>query len=113
MIRPFLILLAGAGLALSLAATPMEAQLVEVSNKRFEIVPYVGYQWGGSFDTDLGGLATAGTLHLKDSFAWGGILSFLAYDNGAVEFTYLRQDTDIECKTLGTTTNLGGFAMKY
>src|SRR3954453_18205721 len=113
MIRPFPILLAGAGLALTLAATPMEAQLGGVSDKRFEIVPYAGYQWGGSFDTDLGGLSTDGTLHLKDSFAWGAIMSFLAYDKGAVELTYLRQDTDIELKTLGTTTNLGGFAMNY
>ena len=113
MIRPSLVLLAAAGLALGLSATPMEAQLEQVSDKRFEITPYAGYQWGGSFDTDLGGIAPAGTLHLKDSFAWGAIMSFLAYDNGALELTYLRQDTDIEFKTLTGTTDLGGFAMNY
>jgi opacity protein-like surface antigen len=114
MIRPSLVLLAGAGLALGLAVTPIQAQIVEVSDKRFEITPYAGYQWGGSLDTDLGGVASDGSLNLKDSFAWGVIMSFLAYDNGAVELTYHRQDTDVEFRTLGAApTPLGGFAMNY
>jgi hypothetical protein len=116
MTRPsFLIRFAGVGIALVLAAAPLEAQLMEAgTEKRFEIVPIAGYQWGGSFDTDLSSAFPAGTLRLKDSFAWGGILSFLAYGNSAVELSYLRQDTDVEFEPVGgATTNLGGFAMNY
>jgi hypothetical protein len=116
MIRPSsLILFASAGLALGLAAIPVEAQLVEVSEKRFEITPIAGYQWGGSFDTPGNGSFPAGELRLQDSFAWGGILSFLAYGNSAVELSYLRQDTDIEFDPDGSggATDLGGFSMNY
>jgi opacity protein-like surface antigen len=116
MIRPSsLVLSVGAGLALWLAAAPVEAQLVEASAyKRFEITPFAGYQWGGSFDTPGGGSIPAGTLQLKDSFAWGAILSVLAGMGSAVELTYLRQDTDIEFDpAAGTTRDLGGFAVNY
>ncbi len=117
MSRPsFLILLAGAGIALGLSAAPVAAQLVEVGDqKRYEITPFAGYQWGGSFDTQGNGFFPSGTLHLQPSFAWGAILSFLAYNNSALELSYLRQDTDIEFDPIGSgaTTNLGGFAMNY
>jgi opacity protein-like surface antigen len=113
--QSFLIRFAGAGIALVLAAAPVEAQLEEVgAQKRFEIVPVAGYQWGGSFETNVGNGFPAGTLRLKDSFAWGAILSFLAYGNSAIELTYLRQDTDVEFDPVaGSRTNLGGFAMNY
>jgi hypothetical protein len=72
-------------------------------------MPYAGYQWGGSLDVE------GGDLKLKDSFAWGGVLSFLAQRGSAVELTYLRQDTDIEFDPSGggAATNLGGFAVNY
>jgi hypothetical protein len=110
-----LIQFTGAAIALGLSAVPVQAQLVEVNDKRFEITPIAGYQWGGSFDTQGNGTFPAGELQLKGSFAWGGILSFLAYGNSAVELSYLRQDTDIEFDPVGggTTTNLGGFSMNY
>jgi opacity protein-like surface antigen len=114
--RPsFLIPFATAGLALGLAAAPMEAQLVEVSQKRIEIAPIAGYQWGGSFDTDGNAFFPDGELRLKPSFAWGAIVSFLAYGNSAVELSYLRQDTDIEFDPIGGggNTPLGGFALNY
>ena len=104
-----------AGLGLCLAAAPVEAQLEEVSQKRFEITPVAGYQWGGSFDVGAGTAFPPGELRLKDSFAWGAILSFLAQMGSAVELTYLRQDTDIEFDPAagGGSTGLGGFAMNY
>src|SRR3954469_17771791 len=118
--RSFRILPAAVGLLLGLAllwfaVPPVAAQLVEVSEKRYEITPFAGYQWGGSFDTQSGGSFPAGALRLKDSFAWGAILSFLAYGNSAVELSYLRQDTDIEFDPVGGggATNLGGFAVNY
>jgi hypothetical protein len=103
-----------AGLALWLTAAPVEAQLGEVSPKRFEITPVAGYQWGGSMDTQGGGSIPAGALRLKDSFAWGVIVSFLAHMGSAIELTYLRQDTDIEFDPVaGSNTNLGEFAINY
>jgi opacity protein-like surface antigen len=112
--RTCLTLSAGAGIALLFAAVPVRAQFSEESEKRFEITPYAGYQWGGSFDTDAGGAIPAGTLRLTNGFAWGAILSRLIYGNSAVELTYLRQDTDVEFKPVGgATTKLGGFAVNY
>jgi hypothetical protein len=113
MIRPFLILHA-ASIAL-LLAPQVQAQLTEVPEKRFELTPLAGYQWGGSIDTRGGGSVPQGTLQLKDSFTWGLVLSTLARMGTAVEITYLRQDTDIEFDPAGAgaTTNLGGFAVNY
>jgi hypothetical protein len=116
MVRPPSVVLAvTAGLALTLGSAPVAAQLMEVQQRaRFELVPFAGYQWGGTYETDAGGTFPAGELHLQPSFAWGGILSFLAADNGAVELTYLRQDTDIEFnRVAGGSTQLGGFATNY
>jgi hypothetical protein len=107
---------ASMGFALWLAASPVQAQLEEVSEKRFEVTPVFGYWWGGSFETDAGtSVLPAGELNLQDSFTWGGILSFLYGMNGAIELTYLRQDTDIEFNPVaaGSTTDLGGFAVNY
>ena len=107
---------AGVGLAMWLAASPVQAQLEEVSEKRFEFTPVAGYQWGGAFSTDaLSTAVPAGELRLNDSFTWGGILSFLYGMRGAIELTYLRQDTDIAFDPLagGTQRDLGGFAVNY
>jgi hypothetical protein len=105
-----------AGLALLLAAAPVEAQLTEVSTiHRFQFTPYAGYQWGGSYETDASNAIPAGHLRLGDSFAWGAVFSFLAYGGSAVELTYLRQDTDIRFDPAlgGAGTDLGGFATNY
>jgi opacity protein-like surface antigen len=107
---------AGVGFALCLTASSLQAQLEEVSEKRFEFTPIAGYQWGGSFDTDaLSTAVPAGELQLKDSFAWGGILSFLYGMRGAVEISYVRQDTDISFNPFAGAgeTDLGGFAINY
>jgi hypothetical protein len=99
-----------AGLALSLTPAPAEAQLSDVTPKRFEITPFVGYEWGGSLDLDAGR-----SLHTTPSISWGGIISFLAHMGSAVELLYSRQDTDIELEDpLSPTATLpGGFAMNY
>jgi len=113
--RPSVLTLpAAVALILWLAPAPLKAQFVD-EEKRFEITPFAGYQWGGSFDTQGSGGFPAGTLRLKDSFAWGAVLSYLTFGNSAVEFTYLRQDTDIEFDPVGSgsVTNLGGFAVNY
>ena len=108
--------LAVAGLSCGLMVSGLQAQgLVEVEHhNRFEFTPFGAYQWGGSYDTDAGGSFPAGELHLEDSFGWGGILSFLLEEAGAVELTYLRQDTDINFQPVaGSRRELGGFAINY
>jgi hypothetical protein len=114
--RPFSVVLSVcAGLALCLTAAPVEAQLQEVSEKRFEITPFAGYAWGGSFQTSASGALGAGNIRIADSFSWGGIISFLAAMGSAVELLYSRQDTDVEFNSVSgaTTTLAGGFAMNY
>lgn len=103
------------GMALGLRAPTVQAQLVEVQNTRFEITPFVGYQWGGSLETNAGDVLPAGELQTPGSVGWGGILSFRTSPASAVELTYLRQDTDIELDraTGGTTPLEGGFAINY
>jgi hypothetical protein len=110
----YLTLPLGTSIALLLAA-PLEAQLQEVSQKRFEFTPIAGYQFGGAIETNTWGSLGAGELRLKDSFAWGVILSTFAHLGTAVELTYLRQATDIEFDPSGggTHTNLGDFSVNY
>jgi hypothetical protein len=95
--------LAIAGLACTLGATPVLAQLVEVKEHRYEFTPFAGYQWGGSFETDAGGGVPAGELSINDSFAWGAILGFILQRGSAIELTYLRQDSDLDFKSLSGT----------
>ena len=105
-----------AGLALGLTAAPVQAQLAEVSEKRFEITPFAAYAWGGSFDTDAGGSLGVGSIRIADSFSWGAIISFLAHMGSAVELLYSRQDTDIEFDPVSGSSNAtlpGGFAVNY
>jgi|SwirhirootsSR3_FD_contig_91_2672812_length_764_multi_3_in_0_out_0_1 hypothetical protein len=105
-----------ASLALLLAAAPLQAQLTEVQEQhRFEIIPVAGYVWGGSYETDASSAFPAGHLRISPSFAWGGIISFLAHGGSAVELTYLRQDSDIKFDPVagGGETPLGDFAMNY
>ena len=97
--RPFVtpraVALIAAVLLPATAAAPARAQGGYVPPKRFEITPVGAYQWGGSYDTQVGNGFTGGKIEEQDSFSWGAILSFLAAGNSAVELYYLRQDTDI------------------
>src|SRR6478672_3254539 len=102
-------------LLLPAVTAPARAQGSYVPPKRFEITPFGSYQWGGSFDTQAGNGLLAGELSEKASFSWGGILSFLAAGNSAVELSYLRQDTDVEFKpNTGEKKTVGtGFSNNY
>jgi len=95
--------------------SPALAQTGYTPPKRFEITPFGSYQWGGSFDTQGFSNILAGEITEKASFSWGGILSFLAAGNSAVELYYLRQDTDVEFKpNTGEKKTVGtGFSNNY
>jgi opacity protein-like surface antigen len=88
-------------LLVSSTGSPALAQTGYTPPKRFEITPFGSYQWGGSFDTQGFSNILAGEIHEQASFSWGGILSFLAAGNSAVELYYLRQDTDVEFEPNG------------
>ena len=95
--------------------SPARAQGGYTPPKRIELTPFGSYQWGGSFDTQAGNGRLAGELSQQSSFSWGGILSFLAAGNSAVELFYLRQDTDVDFKpNAGQKQTVGaGFANNY
>ena len=76
--------------------------------KRFELTPFGGYNWGGSYETNASGLFSAGEASENSSFSWGAILSFLAERNSAAELYYLRQDTDVGFSGTGNGTGAGG-----
>src|SRR6185503_12325656 len=86
--------------------------------KRFELTPFGGYNWGGSYETSASGLFSAGEASENSSFSWGAILSFLAERNSAAELYYLRQDTDVSFSGAGNGPASGrdvetGFANNY
>jgi opacity protein-like surface antigen len=101
---------------LVLAAAPSRAQFDtrEPAASRFEITPFVGYQWGGSFSTNATSTIPAGELAEHSALGWGAIAGYLLTPFAAVELTYLRQDTDVDFKVpaLGTR-NVGGFSNNY
>jgi opacity protein-like surface antigen len=106
--------LVAAGLACVLGTRPVAAQLVETHQPRFELTPFVGYQWGGSFETFANGTIPAGELELSDELSYGGILGFVATPESVLELTYLREDANISFnRAAGATTDLGGFAVNY
>ena len=103
-----------AGLACVLGTRPVQAQLVETHEPRFELTGFAGYQWGGSLETFANGTIPSGELELGDDLGYGGILGFVVTPESAVELTYLREDTEISFnRDLGNTTDLGGFAINY
>src|SRR5688572_16104532 len=83
--------------------------------KRFELTPFGGYNWGGSYETSSFATIPAGELQENSSFSWGAILSFLAAGNSAAELYYLRQDTDLNFSGIGTggDRTVGDFANNY
>lgn len=106
--------LLAAGLAL--ASSPMSAQVQPLPEQhRFELTPFAGYQWGGSFETDAFDVVPAGELQLDDAWSWGVVLSFVARRGSALELIYLRQDTDVGFDPVGAPAEipLGGFANNY
>lgn len=81
---------------------------------QFEITPFGGWQWGGSFTTDAQQTIPAGKLRLKDGINWGVILSRLEWSGTAVELLYLRQDADVSFEPKGEATrDVGKMSNNY
>ncbi len=102
------------GVATTLLPTSSAYSQAYVRPPRFELTPFAGYQWGGSFDTDAISNILAGELSEDDSYHWGLTVSLLAPRGAALELIYLRQDTDIQFKpNVGSSLNVGSFSNNY
>jgi hypothetical protein len=105
-------------LVVAVATTPVEAQgraRPRPKETRFELTPFAGYQWGGSFDTQASGVIPAGELKESDGLSYGVILSFTPQPQTAVELTYVRQDNDLTFRSLAGANIKGpaDFANNY
>jgi len=99
---------------LAVAALVATATAPSAGAQRFELTPFGGYQWGGSFDTDAFGSIPSGELSEEASFSWGVMLSALTSTSTAFEMFYLRQDSDIRFDpTIGETTTPGKLSNNY
>jgi hypothetical protein len=74
----------------TLAATaPASAQ----TTPRFELTPFVGYQFGGGYEFDGGKFAA------QSGLGWGATASFSVGRGGFVDLTYIRQDTKVDLES--------------
>lgn len=97
-----------AGLALlALAAAPLSAQ-----QGKFEIVPQVGYTFGGGFDFDPsvynGTPVPGGKVKLDDSESFGVTAGFEGRRGSFFTLTYVYQGTKIGIDWDGNPPSLGG-----
>ena len=101
-------------LATLVTASPVQAQGNYGTHGRFEITPFGGYQWGGSFETDASNAIPEGELNAKDAASWGVILSRYQYSGTAGEIFYLRQDADVTFDARGEgPRSVGQLASNY
>lgn len=88
-LNPFVVVL-----ALAAVSAPAEAQW-----RRVELIPEMGYTFGGgrSFDAQTinSQAVPGGKFVLKDSFAYGLTLAIEGYSGNFFELSYMRQDTDL------------------
>jgi opacity protein-like surface antigen len=100
--------------ALAVAALVATATAPSAGAQRFELTPFGGYQWGGSFDTDALGDISAGELSEQDSFSWGVLLGVRATTSTVGEIWYLRQDSDVRFDpSFGESTTPGKISNNY
>ena len=57
---------------------------------RFELVPFAGFMFGGGYDLDVG------KIEAEDGLGYGGTISFNMRDGHWLDFTYIRQDADLD-----------------
>jgi hypothetical protein len=57
---------------------------------RIELTPFVGYVFGGAYELDVG------RLEVQPDIGYGGTISFNLGRGGFLDFTYLRQDSEID-----------------
>ena len=87
--KPFVVFLAVAAVS-----APAEAQW-----RRVELIPELGYTWGGGRSFDAQTINTVavpgGKFELKSSMAYGVTLAIEGYSGNFFELSYMRQDTDL------------------
>ena len=90
----------GAGFVVLLLAAG--ASSASAQYRKFEIIPEVGYTWGGgrSFDaqTVKAGLIPGGKFVLDNSMAYGATFSMESWSGSFFTLTYVRQDSNLGIK---------------
>lgn len=77
-------------LAPALAVAVLLPGPVQAQQGRVELVPFVGYMFGGAYEADIG------DFKAQESIAYGGTLSFNMGRGAFLDLTYIRQDTDVK-----------------
>jgi len=95
-------------LIIGIAAIPTFAQYGYDSH-RFEISPFVGYQFGGKLGVQ------AGTLSIKDAMNYGVALDVYIRPGVQVELAYIRQDTELLLRDIltGQKSSLFDMAVEH
>jgi len=95
-------------LMIGISTGPIFAQSGHDSH-RFEISPFVGYQFGGKLSVQTG------TLSIKDAMNYGVALDFYISPGMQVELAYIRQDTELRLKDglTGRTTPMFDMAVEH
>ena len=63
---------------------------VHAQQGRIELVPFVGWMFGGAYELDVG------DLEVEDDIGYGGTLSFNMGRGAFIDLTYIRQDSKID-----------------
>ncbi len=89
-------------------ALPIFAQ-PEPGTSRFEISPFVGYQFGGTLRVQ------DGDLLIKADMNYGGAVDVTVRPGVQLELAYIRQDTELRVKdyAFGKTETLFAMAVEY
>ena len=95
-------------LILGICAAPTFAQY-GYDTHRFEISPFVGYQFGGKLNV------RAGTLSIKDAMNYGAALDIYIRPGVQIELAYIRQDTELWLRDVltGIKSPLFDMAVEY
>ena len=79
--------------ALPLATSPLVAQGVPTG--RFELVPFAGTMFGGAYEV------RDGRIEADNALGWGATFSVNMGGGQYLDFTYIREDTDLDIKGPG------------
>ena len=77
-------------LAPALALTVLLPGTADAQRGKIELVPFMGYMFGGAYELDVG------RLEVQPSMAYGGTLSFNLGRGGFLDLTYLLQPSELD-----------------
>lgn len=81
----------------------------ESVGQNFEVTPFTGYRFGGSFEDSVTGFG----LDINESETYGVVLGISMTPETQIEFLYSHQTTEIEPKGLFSPTSLTDLDVDY